>query len=99
MNMADLTREDVLKLARLARIELTDDEVEEFAKEFNEILKYVEQLQAADTTGLQPTYQVTGLTNVMREDKVKDYGYSPKDLLKNVPAVEADQIKTKRILA
>src|SRR5579864_5455778 len=98
MNMADLTREDVLKLARLARIELSDAEVDEFAKEFNDILKYVEQLQNVDVSGLEPTYQVSGLTNVMRSDEVKAYGYAPKDLLKNVAEVENDQIKTKRIL-
>jgi len=96
--MATLTREDVLKLARLARIALSDEEVAEFAKEFNEILGYVEQLQAVNVDGLEPTYQVTGLTNVMRDDVVKNYGYAPKDLLKNVTDVENDQIKTKRIL-
>jgi aspartyl-tRNA(Asn)/glutamyl-tRNA(Gln) amidotransferase subunit C len=96
--MATLSREDVLKLARLAKISLTDDEVEEFSAELSAILEYVEQLQTADVAGLEPTYQVTGLTNVMRDDKVKDYGYEPKKLLENVPAVEDDQIKVKRVL-
>ena len=96
--MADLTRDDVLKLARLARIDLTDDEVAEFEGEFNEILKYVEQLQAVDTEGLEPTTQVTGLTNVTRVDTVKDYGYTPEKLLENVPAVQNGQIKVKRMI-
>lgn len=99
--MAKLTRDDVLKLARLARIELTDEEVEEFAGEFSAILEYVEQLQTIDVAGLEPTSQVTGLTNVTREDEEIDYGYSPKDLLKNIPYgnVEADQIRVKRMIA
>jgi aspartyl-tRNA(Asn)/glutamyl-tRNA(Gln) amidotransferase subunit C len=96
--MANLTRDDVLKLAQLARLDLSEDELNEFAKEISKILEYVEQLQVADVSGLEPTYQVTGLTNVMRDDQVKDYGYQAKDLLKNVPAVENEQIKTKRIL-
>ena len=96
--MANLTRDDVLKLAQLARLDVSEAEIDEFAVEISKILEYVEQLQAADVTGLEPTYQVTGLTNVMRDDVIKGYGYQPKDLLKNVPSVESDQIKTKRIL-
>jgi aspartyl-tRNA(Asn)/glutamyl-tRNA(Gln) amidotransferase subunit C len=97
-DMADLTRDDILKLARLARISLSDDEVAEFSDEFNEILKYVEQLNAVDTAGLEPTSQVTGLVNVTRPDVIVDYGYDPKILLKNVPSVQDDQIKVKRMI-
>lgn len=96
--MANLTRDDVLKLARLARLDLTDEEIEEFAAEMSEILQYVEQLNDVDVTGLNPTNQVTGLTNVERTDEVMDYGYEPHELLKNVPQVEADQIKVKRMV-
>ena len=96
--MAQLTRDDVLKLARLARIELSDAEVDEFATEFSAILEYVEKLQTVDTDGLQPTSQVTGLTNVTRDDVAQDYGYQTADLLKNVPAVEQNQIKVKRMI-
>ncbi len=96
--MTKLTRDDVLKLAQLARISLSDDEVEEFSEELSAILQYVEQLQSVDVTGLKSTNQVTGLTNVMREDVVKDYGYKPADLLKNVPQVQDNQIKVKRMI-
>jgi len=96
--MAKLTREDVLKLARLARLELSEAEIEEFTGELSEILQYVEQLQSVDVKGLKPTNQVTGLTNVTRPDAVKDYGYDPAELLKNVPAVKDNQIKVKRML-
>ncbi len=97
--MADLSRNDVLKLAQLARLDLTDEEVEEFARELTDILHYVEKLQAASVDGLEPTNQVTGLTNVTRKDEVKDYGYNPKDLLENVPEVEVEQIKVRRMIA
>lgn len=98
IQMADLTRDDVLKLARLARLKLTDDEVAAYQKELAEILEYVEQLDGVDVSGLEPTSQVTGLTNVTRADEEIDYGYKALDLLKNVPAVEADQIKVKRMI-
>lgn len=96
--MAKLTREDVLRLARLARLELSDDEVEQFTAEIGSILQYVEQLQTVDLEGVEPTYQVTGLTNVMREDVVKDYGTTPEKLLKNAPATKDGHIKVKRII-
>ena len=96
--MADLTRDDVLKLTQLAQLDLTDDEIEAFSKELTEILHFVEQLQKVDTSGLKPTNQVTGLVNIMRKDEVVDYGYAPRELLKNVPAVLDDHIKVKRMI-
>ncbi len=96
--MAKLTREDVLKLARLARIQLGDGEVDSYADELTHILEYVEQLQSVDVSGLEPTSQVTGLTNVTRDDVVVDYGYDVKELRKNLPAEQDDHIKVKRML-
>jgi aspartyl-tRNA(Asn)/glutamyl-tRNA(Gln) amidotransferase subunit C len=96
--MAKLTREDILKLAQLAKLSLTEPEIEEFTKDINNILNYVEQLQEVDTTGLEPTSQVTGLVNSTRSDSTIDYGYNADELLKNVPEVHDQQIKVKRIL-
>lgn len=96
--MAKLSREDVLKLAQLARLELTDDELHEYSSQLTAILDYVEVLGKADVKGLKPTQQITGLTNVMRDDEIIEYGYEPKELLKNVPEVKDDQIKVKRMI-
>jgi aspartyl-tRNA(Asn)/glutamyl-tRNA(Gln) amidotransferase subunit C len=96
--MAELSREDVLKLAQLARLSLTDDEVEEFRGELSAILAYVQQLQGVDVSGLKPTTQVSGLTNVMREDILLDYGIDREDLLRNVPHIEDEMIKVKRMV-
>ena len=96
--MARLSKNDVLKLARLARLEFNVTEVDEYIAELNEILEYVEQLQGVDTLDLKPTNQVTGLTNVMRADEPIDYGYLPAELLKNVPQVLNDQIQVKRMV-
>ncbi len=96
--MSKLSRDDVLKLARLSRLKLSDAEVERFRGELSEILGYVEVLDKADTAGLEPTYQVTGLKNVSRPDSVKPYQALAKELLKNAPAVEAGQFKVKRVL-
>lgn len=96
--MAQLSRDDVFKLASLARLSLSDDEAAAFEVEINEILQYVEKLQSVEVDGLEPTAQVTGLTNVTRPDEVRNYGYEPLDLLKNVPLTEDNQIKVKRMV-
>lgn len=96
--MAKLSRDDVLKLARLAKLQLSEAEVEQYRTELSEILGYVEQLQEVDVAGLQPTTQVTGLKNVTREDVVADYGVTQEDLLKNVPDRKGAYIKVKRVL-
>lgn len=96
--MTKLSRDDVLKLTRLSKLSLTDDEIAKYQEELGQLLKYVEQLHAVDTTGLEPTYQVTGLTNVMRPDIVEDYGMSTEDLLQNAPEIYEQQIKVRRVL-
>ena len=65
-----LSKEDVLKVAKLARIELTDKEVEKFQGQLSGVLNYIEQLQAVDTDDVAVTAQVTGLENVWRKDEL-----------------------------
>jgi aspartyl-tRNA(Asn)/glutamyl-tRNA(Gln) amidotransferase subunit C len=96
--MSKLSRDDVLKLARLSRLKLSEEEVEKFRGELSDILEYVEVLNNVDTSGLEPTSQVTGLKNVMRKDETRDYGYKTEDLLKNAPAVKDNQFKVRRVL-
>ncbi len=93
-----LSREDILKIAKLAKLELSEEQIEKFQVELGEILEYVEKLQSVNTDNLIPTNQVTGLTNVWREDVVIDYGYDASKLLENVPEKEGDLIKVKRII-
>ena len=85
-------------MARLARLDLSDEEVEQFQEQLSEILQYVDQLQSVDISGLEPTNQVTGLTNVMRDDAERDYGYKARKLLENVPHVQDNMIKVKRMI-
>ena len=96
--MSKLSREHVLKLAALSRLKLTDEEIDRFQEELSAILDYVERLQAVDVSGLKPTYQVSGLENVMRPDKVKRQVATPDKLLKAVPHVQERYIKTGRMI-
>lgn len=95
--MAQLTPDDVLKLARLSKLELTADQLERFRLELQEIVAYVDQLRDVNVEGLEPTNQVTGLHNATRPDEPREYA-SPEELLKNLPSREGDQIKVNQMI-
>ena len=96
--MTKISIDDVKQLADLAKISISNDEAEKFRGEIEEILGYVEKLQSIDTTGVDPTLQVTGLVNVTREDKLIDYDVTQEELLSNVPYKKGSYIKVKRVL-
>ena len=96
--MAKITRDEVLKLAKLSKIKLSGEQTDKFVEELNAIVKYVEQIDSTDTKGLEPTDQVTGLRNIMRPDEIMDYRETSAELLKNAPAKEKNYIKVKRVL-
>lgn len=97
--MSSISIDDVKKLAVLSALSVSDEEATALLAQLNEILGFVEQLNEVDTAGVEPTYQVTGLENVMRDDTLIDYGLNRDDLLKNAPDHQDGQIKVKRVLA
>lgn len=96
--MSKISAGDVKKLAKLARIAITDEEAKKFQTELEAILGYVEQLNEINTEGVEPTSQVTGLINVTRPDEVHNYGVNRESLLKNAPAQKDGYIQVKRVL-
>jgi aspartyl-tRNA(Asn)/glutamyl-tRNA(Gln) amidotransferase subunit C len=97
--MAKLSKEDVLKLARLSRLQLTDEEISSFREEISSILGYIDDILQQSVEGIEPTSQVTGLVNVMRPDEVAEYQAHSAHLLKNVPASKDGYIKVRRMLS
>jgi aspartyl-tRNA(Asn)/glutamyl-tRNA(Gln) amidotransferase subunit C len=67
-----LDREQVLHVAKLARLRLSDDEVDRMAGELSQILEHVETMNELDLDGVEPTSHVVDLTNVLREDVPRD---------------------------
>lgn len=63
-----LTRADVVRVADLARLRLTDNEIDGMQAQLSRILEHVSALQAVDVTGVEPTAQVTDLVNALRDD-------------------------------
>ncbi len=87
----------VRHIARLARIAVTDDEVERLRGELSAILDWVEQLDEVDTAGVEPMTSVVEQVIKMRDDKVNDGGY-PDRILKNAPQREGDYFAVPKVV-
>ena len=92
-----LTREEVLHIAQLARVALTDEEITRMCEQISSLLEHFEVLQKVDTTGVPPTAQSVTLESVMREDVVKP-SLSPEDVLANAPLRDGDCFRVKAVL-
>ena len=82
--MAHITREEVERVASLARLSLTDEEAERMADELDRILEYVEVLEQVDTEGVEPTSHVMPLRTPLREDRAAEC-LDPELALANAP--------------
>lgn len=67
--MATLTKQDVLHVAKLAKLNLTDEEIAKFTPQLSTIVDFVSQLSEVDVKDVEPTSQTTGLENIYREDE------------------------------
>ena len=96
--MYALTRQDVQRIAELARLALTDEELDLFTRQLGDILTYVEQIRALDTDGVAPTSQV--LNRPLDRPDTPGPTLSREDLLSNAPdaAVEAGLFKVPRVI-
>ncbi len=96
--MASISKDEVVHLAHLSNITLTDDEVESMQADLENILQYISQLSDLDTTGVEPTYQVNELQNIDRPDEVIDYGVTREGLLATAPEQLDNQIKVPKVI-
>ncbi len=96
--MSTITTDDVRHLAQLSNLQLADDEVENLRGDLENILGYIEQLGELDTTGVEPTYQVTGLENVWRDDEVQTSSVTRERLLSLAPEQADNSVKVPKVL-
>ena len=92
-----ITRDEVAHLARLARLALSDAELDHLAPQLDQILSAVAQVQEVAAEGIPPTSHATGLVNVFRDD-VEVPCLTPEQALDQAPAVEQQRFKVPRIL-
>ena len=92
-----LNREEVLHIALLARLGLTETEVDRLREQLSDILENFEALQKVDTSGVPPTTQSIALQNVMRGDEVAP-SLSQSQVLTNAPQKEENFFKVRAVL-
>lgn len=92
-----IDRAAVDHVARLARLDLTDDERERMRAELTQILEHADRIQALDLDGVPPTSHSVSIRNAMRPDEVTP-SLPPEDVLANAPEVEDGRIKVPRII-
>jgi aspartyl-tRNA(Asn)/glutamyl-tRNA(Gln) amidotransferase subunit C len=86
-----LSIDEVKKIAQLARIKLTPEEEQRHAVTISAVLDYMNILNEVDTSGVEPTFQVTGLEDIVRADEVKQSNLN-KELMAQMPQVEDNEL-------
>ena len=92
-----LSREEVLRIARLARLGLSDEEINKMQEQMSNILANFEILEQVDTADVPPTAQSIALRNVMSDDEVAP-SLPPDDILANAPRKEDDFFRVRAVL-
>lgn len=94
----EIKREDILHLAQLSDISLSENEIGGLTKDLQGIIKYISQLDDLNTDGVEPTYQVFEMENVWREDEVLSQDASREELLALTKDEKDHQIKVPKVL-
>ena len=90
---------DVIKVANLARLEITPEEAERFQGQLEEVLAHVEQLEKVDVTGIEPTSHAVPVFDVMREDATREqHRLTAEEALSNAPEQSHDQFKVVKVV-
>lgn len=96
--MIQITQDDVKHLAALSSLELSEPEINSLQTDIGNILGYINKLSELDTENIEPTYQVTGLKNVWRNDEVINYEVTREELLARAPEQVDSQVKVPKVL-
>ncbi|MBF1042215.1 MAG: Asp-tRNA(Asn)/Glu-tRNA(Gln) amidotransferase subunit GatC [Candidatus Nanosynbacter sp.] len=96
--MSTITNDDVRHLAQLSSLQMSDAEVESLRADIEKIINYIKQLDELDTDGVEPTYQVTGLQSVWRDDEIIDSSVSRRQLLALAAEQSDNCVKVPKVL-
>ncbi len=92
-----ISKDEVKHIAELARVGLSEKDIEKFSKDLSSILDFVEQLKEVDVSEVAPTEHITGLKNRMRDDLVNEFG-NEKEIVKLFPEERNGYDKVKSVL-
>lgn len=92
-----ITKKEVLKIASLAKLSLSEGEIEMYTNQMNDILAYMDQLNELDTDDIEPLSHVLDLTNVTRADEEKP-SLDRADVLKNAPETDGEYFIVPKVI-
>jgi aspartyl-tRNA(Asn)/glutamyl-tRNA(Gln) amidotransferase subunit C len=92
-----ITRADVAHVARLARLDVAEDELDQFTQQLGAVLEHAADVEALDTAGVEPTAHPLPLQNVLRDDVVTP-SVDRDEVLSQAPAAEDGRFRVPRIL-
>ncbi|KKP67604.1 MAG: Aspartyl/glutamyl-tRNA(Asn/Gln) amidotransferase subunit C [Candidatus Roizmanbacteria bacterium GW2011_GWA2_35_19] len=99
MTKKTLTRDDILHIAKLGNLTLNENEIELFKQQLSSVIEYINKLQEVNTEDVEPSSQITGLTDVLREDKINnERTLTSEQALANTKSKEKNLFKVKAIL-
>jgi aspartyl-tRNA(Asn)/glutamyl-tRNA(Gln) amidotransferase subunit C len=96
--MSKLTRDDVLHVAKLAKLKLTDGEISRFLAQLSSVVDYIGELSEVDTSSMEPTSQTTGLENAFRDDEINGQSFSQDAALSGSDKIHNGYFKVPAIL-
>lgn len=98
ISMPHITSGDVRHVAKLARLSLTDEEIEHYADQLSAVFAYIDMLRDVETEGVPETCQVTGLEDVYREDIVEDCDeYTRRQIIEQFPDRQGNLLRVKNV--
>ena len=94
----EIKREDILHLAELSNVTLSDKEVDSLGRDLQDIIKYISQLDELDVSDVEPTYQVFEMENVWRCDEVLPQDATREELLALAKTSRDNQVEVPKVL-
>lgn len=96
--MGEVNKDTIRHIAKLARLGLSEEEIDRFAGQIEDTMAYIDMIDAVDTDGIEETAQVTGLTNMYRDDVIDESWFDKDGLLDASPLpVDGNQIVVKNV--
>jgi len=92
-----ISKKEVKHIASLARIGLSEEEVDKYTQDLSAVLDWVDELKKVDVAGVEPISNITGMENIKREDKAEIFG-NKEEILKNAPETKEGFVKVKSVL-
>lgn len=96
--MNKISISDVQHLAKLSNLTLSESEIDRLGSDLDKILNYIEKLKELNTDGVEPTYQVTELQNIYRQDEITETDIKRENLLDLAPESDGESIKVPKVM-